>query len=65
MQAARHLRVCKRSESLYDGCAGKAPLTVGRVERCTSRRVRADRLEALVWTLVRALLQDPPAIRHE
>jgi hypothetical protein len=52
MQAARQLSVCKRYEYLYYYCAGKDPLTAGRVERCPSRRVRADRLDALVWTLV-------------
>ena len=61
-QAARQLSVCKRSEYLYDCCAGKDPVTVGRGERCTSRRVRADRLDALVWTLVGELLQDPQGI---
>ncbi|HSF30714.1 MAG TPA: recombinase family protein [Candidatus Tectomicrobia bacterium] len=62
MQAARQLSVCKRYEYLYYGCAGKDPVTVGRVERCPSRRVRADRLDALVWTLVCELLQDPQSI---
>ena len=38
---------------------------MGRVERCASRRVRADRLDTLVWTLVRALLQDPQVILQE
>jgi len=61
-QAARQLSVCKRYEYLYSCCAGKDPVTVGRVERCTSRRVRADRLDALVWTLVCELLQDPQVI---
>jgi site-specific DNA recombinase len=65
MQAARQLSVCKRYEYLYYCCAGKDPLTVGRVERCTSRRVRADRLDALVWTLVRELLQHPQTILQE
>jgi len=65
MQAARQLSVCKRYEYLYDCCAGKDPVTVGRVERCTSRRVRADRLDALVWTLVCELLQDPQVILQE
>ncbi len=65
MQAARQLSVCKRYEYLYYCCAGKAPLPVGRVERCVSRRVRADRLDTLVWTLVRALLQDPQVILQE
>ena len=65
MQAGHQLSVCKRYEYLYYCCAGKDPLTVGRVERCTSRRVRADRLDALVWTLVRELLQDPQVILQE
>jgi site-specific DNA recombinase len=38
---------------------------VGRVERCLSRRVRADRLDALVWTLVCELLQAPQVILQE
>lgn len=61
-QAARQLRVCKRYEYLYSCCAGKAPLPAGRVERCPSRRGRADRLDALVWPLLRELLQDPQTI---
>jgi site-specific DNA recombinase len=65
MQAARQLSICKRYEYLYYCCAGKDPVTVGRVERCPSRRVRADRLDTLVWTLVRELLQDPQAILQE
>jgi site-specific DNA recombinase len=65
MQAARQRSVCKRYEYLYYCCAGKDPLTVGRVERCPSRRVRADRLDALGWTLVRELLQAPHVIVQE
>ncbi len=38
---------------------------MGRVERCASRRVRADRLDTLVWTLVRELLQEPQVILQE
>ena len=38
---------------------------MGRVEPCPSRRVRADRLDTLVWTLVRELLQDPQVILQE
>jgi site-specific DNA recombinase len=65
MQAARQRSVCKRYEYLYYCWAGKDPLTVGRMQRCSSRRVRADRLDALVWTLVRELLQDPHVILQE
>jgi len=50
MQAGHPLSVCKRDAYLYYGCAGKDPVTVGRVERCASRRVRADRLDALGWS---------------
>jgi site-specific DNA recombinase len=65
MQAGQQLSVCKRYEYLYYGCAGKDPVTVGRVARCPSRRVRADRLDALVWSLIRELLQDPQVILQE
>jgi site-specific DNA recombinase len=65
MQAARQLSVCKRYEYLYYCCAGKDRVTVGRVERCPSRRVRADRLDALVWTRVCELLQEPQVILQE
>ena len=65
MQAGHQLSVCKRYEYLYYCCAGKDPVTVGRVERCASRRVRADRLDALVWSLLRELLQDSHVILQE
>jgi hypothetical protein len=65
MQAGHQWSVCKRYEYLYYCCAGKDPVSVGRVERCASRRVRADRLDAVVWSLVRELLQDPQVIRQE
>lgn len=62
MQATRQRSVCKRYEYLYYQCAGKDPVTVGRAQRCSARLVRADRLDALVWTLVCELLQQPQAI---
>jgi site-specific DNA recombinase len=65
MQATRQRSVCKRSTYLYYQCAGKDPVTTGRTQRCPSRLVRADRLDALVWTLVRELLQKPQAILQE
>jgi site-specific DNA recombinase len=65
MQAARQLSVCKRYEYLYYCCAGKDAVTVGRTAPCPSRRVRADRLDSLVWTLVRELLQEPQSILQE
>ena len=65
MQATRHRSVCKSYTYLYYQCAGKDPVTTGRMQRCPARLVRADRLDALVWTLVRALLQHPQAILQE
>jgi site-specific DNA recombinase len=64
-QATRQRSVCKRYTSLYYQCAGKDPVTAGRPQRCPARLVRADRLDALVWTLVRALRQQPQAILQE
>jgi site-specific DNA recombinase len=65
MQATRQRSVCKRYTYLYYQCAGKDPVTAGRPQRCPARLVRADRLDALVWTLVRELLQKPQAILQE
>ncbi len=65
MQATRHRSVWKRSTSLYSQCAGKDPVTTGRTQRGPARRVRADRLDALVWSLVRELLQHPQALLQE
>jgi site-specific DNA recombinase len=65
MQATRQRSVWKRYTSLYYQCAGKDPVTTGRTQRCPARLVRADRLDALVWTLVRELLQHPQAILQE
>jgi site-specific DNA recombinase len=42
---------------LYYGCSGANPLTRGRVQPCPSRRVRAERLDAVVWSALTELLQ--------
>ena len=65
MQATRHRSVWKSYPSRYYQCAGKDPGTTGRTQRGPARLVRADRLEALVWSLVRAWLQHPQAILQE
>jgi site-specific DNA recombinase len=65
MQATQQRSVCKRYTYVYYQCAGKDPVTAGRAQRCPARLVRADRLDALVWTLVRELLQQPQAILQE
>jgi site-specific DNA recombinase len=64
MVCNRQQSVCKRYEYLYDECRGHAPLTCGRLHACPSRRVRADRLDAMVWHALRPLLQTPTLIPH-
>jgi site-specific DNA recombinase len=53
MVCNRPQSVCKTYASLYSECRGHAPLTGGRLHACPSRRVRADRLEAVVWQALR------------
>jgi site-specific DNA recombinase len=48
-----------RYEYAYYVCKGACPVTAGRPERCRARRVRADRLDAVVWAQVRDLLLTP------
>jgi hypothetical protein len=60
----RQQGVCKRYEYLYSECRGHAPLTCGRLHPCPSRRVRADRLDAVVWQALSQLLQMPTLIPH-
>jgi hypothetical protein len=55
MVCHRQQSVCKRYAYLDDACRGHAPLTCGRLHACPSRRVRADRLDALVWPALRQL----------
>jgi site-specific DNA recombinase len=49
-------------EYLYYACSGANPLTRGRVKPCPSRRVRAERLDAVVWHALTELLQHPDVI---
>ena len=49
-------------EYLYYSCSGTNALTRGRVEPCRSRRVRAERLDAVVWQALTDLLQHPDVI---
>ena len=65
MQATRQRSVCNLCTYLYYQCAGKDPVPAGRPQRGPARLVRADRLDALVWTLVRDLRQKPQAILQE
>jgi site-specific DNA recombinase len=58
----RQRSVCKKYEYLYYECKGHAPLSCGRPHTCPSRRVRADRLDAVVWQALCQLLQRPTVI---
>jgi site-specific DNA recombinase len=58
----RQRSVCKKYEYLYYECRGHAPLTCGRLHPCSSRRVRADRLDTVVWQALSHLLQTPTVI---
>jgi site-specific DNA recombinase len=62
MTCTRQLSVCKKYEYLYYDCKGHNPLTCGRLEACPSRRVRADRLDQVVWDALCHLLQTPSII---
>ena len=59
MVAAHRRSVCKKYEYLYYDCKGRFPLTCGRVTKCASRHVRADRLDAVVWNSLCELLKMP------
>jgi site-specific DNA recombinase len=50
---------CKQYDYLYYVCRGQSPLTCGRATKCASHRVRADRLDAVVWSSLSELLQTP------
>ena len=62
MVGIRHLSPCKKYDYLYYECAGHAPLTVGRATKCPATRVRAERLDAVVWHALEQLLQNPCVI---
>jgi site-specific DNA recombinase len=53
---------CKKYEYLYYKCKGHDPLTVARNNKCSSRRVRADRLDETVWQALTQLLRKPDVI---
>ena len=55
---------CKQTsyEYLYYYCAGYNPLTRRKVKPCPLRRVRAERLDTVVWQALTYLLQHPDVI---
>src|SRR5262245_56418181 len=62
LSAYRQLSQCKKYEYLYYACKGRAPLEVGRATRCEAKRVRADRLDDVVWQALSQLLHKPEVI---
>ena len=62
LMGTRQRSVCKKYEYLYYECKGHTPLTCGRPHTCPSRRVRADRLDTVVWHALCQLLQRPTVI---
>ena len=62
MVCNRQRSICKTYEYLYYECRGPAPLTGGRRHPCSARRVRADRLDAVVWQALSRLWQTPTVI---
>ena len=54
----------KRDEYVDYHCKGHSPLTCGRVDKCPSRRVRADRLDTVVWDALCHLWRTPALIPH-
>lgn len=54
----------QKREYLYYECKGHAPLSVGRAQKCLSRRVRADRLDEVVWQSLDQLLSEPAVIQQ-
>jgi site-specific DNA recombinase len=62
LMGTRQRSVCKKYEYLYYECKGHAPLSCGRQHTCPSRRVRADRLDAVVWHALCQLLRRPTVI---
>jgi site-specific DNA recombinase len=62
MVGIRQLSVCKKYQDLYYEGKGHSPLTVGRPTKCDATRVRADRLDEVVWQALCQLLHHPNMI---
>jgi site-specific DNA recombinase len=62
MVCIRQHSVCKKYQYLYYECKGRSPLSVGRLTRCEAKRVRADRLDEVVWQALCQLLRNPTMI---
>lgn len=64
MVGAHQQSVSKKYDYLYYVCRGRSPLSSGRVTKCSARRVRAERLDALVWDSLSELLHTPTLLPH-
>jgi site-specific DNA recombinase len=62
MNGSHQHSVCKKYDYLYYECKGHQPLNVGRTTTCRSKRVRADRLDEVVWQSLSRLLHQPEVI---
>jgi site-specific DNA recombinase len=62
VMGTRQRSVGKTDEDLYYECKGHTPRTCGRLHTCPSRRVRADRLDAVVWQALSQLLPRPTVL---
>jgi hypothetical protein len=62
MVCVRQLSVCNKYQYLYYECKGLSPLTVGQTTKCEAKRVRADRLDEVVWQTLDQLLRNPGVI---
>jgi site-specific DNA recombinase len=65
LRMSAHRQKSGGHEYLYYVCPGKVPLSMGRIERCPSKRLRANRLDEVVWESVQELIQKPQTIMKE
>jgi site-specific DNA recombinase len=65
MQCVRQQSVCKRYQYFYYGCDGRSTVDTGRPERCRAHRVRAERLDAVVWEALASWLENPAMLARE
>jgi len=65
MSAFRQVSGDRRYEYFYYACLGRDPIVSGRDVRCTSRRVQAASLDAVVWDAISAWIQSPEMLLRE
>ena len=65
MSCAANWSTDKHQQYLYYSCNRRDPVDTGREERCRARAVRADELDAVVWTSLSEWLQRPEILAIE